>query len=75
MAITDPVSECRCKVQNVQIAAKSVIFDEFQNLYLLENYLECLTESQRAVKRMIRLTKAKELNNSVIAGTVVRKDG
>lgn len=54
----DPILECKHKAQNVQTAVKSVIFDEFQNLYLVENYLQCLIESQAAVERIIIRTKA-----------------
>jgi len=53
MPIINPVDDCRHKIQNVQTAAQSVIIDELQNLYLLENYLECLIESQKAMKTLI----------------------
>lgn len=58
MPIIDPVVDCKYKALNVQTAVKSVIFDEFQNLYLLENYLECLKDAQKAVEKLIREIKS-----------------
>ncbi|ETZ19172.1 hypothetical protein N824_10550 [Pedobacter sp. V48] len=60
MPIIDPLLECTYKANNVQTAVKSVILNEFQNLYLLENYLECLIESQIAVEKIIKIAKEKE---------------
>lgn len=57
MPIINPIEDCRHKIQNVQTAAQSVIFDELQNLYLLENYLECLIESQKAMEVLIETKK------------------
>jgi hypothetical protein len=57
MPTINPIDDCRYKIKNVQTAAQSVIFDEFQNLYLLENYLECLIESQKALEVLIDTKK------------------
>lgn len=60
MLYIDPINDCKCKVHNVQTAAKSVLFDEFQNLFLLENYLECLHESQETIMKIITEIKMQD---------------
>lgn len=58
MPYIDPITDCKYKAQNVKTAVNSVIFDDFENLFLLENYLECLQASQKAVEALIESLKA-----------------
>ena len=56
MPIINPIDDCKHKIQNVQTAARSVICDELQNLYLLENYLEC-SLNHKAMEVLIETKK------------------
>lgn len=58
MPYIDPVTDCKYKAQNVRTSVNSVIFDEFENIFLLETYLDCLQESQKAVEKLITILKA-----------------
>lgn len=59
MPYIDPVTDCKYKAHNVRTSVNSIIFDEFENIFLLETYLECLQESQKAVEKLIETLKAK----------------
>ncbi|WP_256007456.1 hypothetical protein [Pedobacter deserti] len=62
MAKIDLLEDCKLKAHNVQTALRSVIFDEFENPYLLENYLECLRESQLVVERRLAAISVRDNN-------------
>ncbi len=59
----DQTNHCKKQILNVQTTAKSVLTYELQNLYLLENYLQCLFESQKSVEKIIDKMKMSNENS------------
>jgi len=55
MNIKELKTDCKLKVQNLKTASESLLIDDFNSTWMLENYLKCVEELKENVERLMTL--------------------
>ena len=60
MNVDNLKSNCQIKAKNLKTALASVIENDFESEFLLENFVQCQTESVEAVEKLLELLMVSE---------------
>lgn len=53
-------SDCRLKAKNLKTALESVVNNDFQSRFLLENFIECKNESLESTEKLLEYLQVAE---------------
>lgn len=53
MSLNQQKTDCQQKANNLKTALNSIIYDDFENEFLLENFIQCQKESLAATEKLL----------------------